>query len=202
VAYSTLVAQDGEGLNYIYYRVNFSIYRHLLKHFAYKRYLIVRNPYNRFLSLFADKYRKQPQRILDKLHTWEKVHTCLFPYLGISPGDADDTIARAFMNMQISDFLAILPKVINEDEHFMPQMASRQLKLSNQISINLKINGSYRLEDQQDELSRLTGIDFGVQKNKSNSTNYKNVLTNEDLEILNNLYKQDFGLGKYEIITQ
>jgi hypothetical protein len=69
VGYSTLQSQSQSDLKYIHYLINFTIYRHLVKYFKYKRYLIVRNPYNRFLSLFSDKYRKQPQRILEKLHT-------------------------------------------------------------------------------------------------------------------------------------
>jgi hypothetical protein len=115
VGYSTLQSQAKSDLKYIHYLINFTIYKHLVKHFRYKRYLIIRNPYDRFLSLFSDKYRKQPLRIHEKLHTWENVHTSLFPHLNIKQDDSDEIIVSKFLEMTISDFIKLLPLVVNKD---------------------------------------------------------------------------------------
>ena len=201
VGYSSLLSQEGSGLNYLHYIIDFPIIKHLTKHFNYKRYVIVRNPYYRFLSLFSDKYRKQPQRILDGLHSWENVHICLFPHLNIKQSDSDKTIASKFFEMSISDFIKLIPLVISEDEHFMPQTATKQFRLFDRFPINLRINGFFRIEDQQVELTKLTGIDFGVKKNTSNSKQLKNKLSEKDLILLNKLYKNDFLLGNYKIVS-
>jgi hypothetical protein len=184
VGYSSLLSQEGSGLNYLHYIIDFPIIKHLTKHFNYKRYVIVRNPYYRFLSLFSDKYRKQPQRILDGLHSWENVHICLFPHLNIKQSDSDKTIASKFFEMSISDFIKLIPLVISNDEHFMPQTATKQFRLFDRFPINLRINGFFRIEDQQAELTKLTGIDFGVKKNTSNSKQLKNKLSEKDLILL------------------
>jgi hypothetical protein len=155
VGYSSLLSQEGSGLNYLHYIIDFPIIKHLTKHFNYKRYVIVRNPYYRFLSLFSDKYRKQPQRILDGLHSWENVHICLFPHLNIKQSDSDKTIASKFFEMSISDFIKLIPLVISNDEHFMPQTATKQFRLFDRFPINLRINGFFRIEDQQAELKKI-----------------------------------------------
>lgn len=201
VGYSSLLSQEGSGLNYLHYIIDFPIIKHLTKHFNYKRYVIVRNPYNRFLSLFSDKYRKQPQRIIDGLHSWENVHTCLFPYLNIKPTDPDKIIASKFLDMTISEFIKLLPLVINADQHFMPQTATKQFRLFDIFLVSIRINGFFRIEDQLLELSRLTGIDFGIKKNTSNSKQLKDKLSQKDLILLNKLYKNDFLLGNYTIMS-
>ena len=201
VGYSTLLSQEQSGLKYLHYIINFSIFKYLIKYFSYKRYVIVRNPYNRFLSLFSDKYRKQPQRIIDGLHSWENVHTCLFPYLNIKPGDPDKIIASKFLDMTISEFIKLLPLVINADQHFMPQTATKQFRLFGIFLLSIRINGFFRIEDQLLELSGLTGIDFGIKKNTSNSKQFKDKLSQKDLILLNKLYKNDFLLGNYTIMS-
>lgn len=199
VGYSTLLSQDQHILNYLHYIISFPIFKHLIKKFNYKRYLIIRNPYDRFLSLFSDKFRKQPKRILDGLHTWENVHICLFPYLNIKHGESDASIASKFLDMKISEFLKLLPLVLHKDEHFMSQSTTKQFRLFNRFPINLRMDGYFRLEDQQQEIAKLTGIDFGIKKNISNSNKLKNNLTEDDLLILNRIYEKDFLLGNYTV---
>jgi hypothetical protein len=103
--------------------------------------------------------------------------------------------------MTISDFLKILPLVINEDEHFMPQRTTKQWKWFNKYPISLRIDGYFRLEDQQEYVTHLTGIDFGVKKNTGNSKKLKDSLTNMDFLILNTVYKKDFVLGNYTMLS-
>ena len=202
VGYTSLLSQEESGLNYLHYIIDFPIFKNLIKHFLYKRYVIVRNPYYRFLSLFSDKFRKQPQRILNGLHNWENIHRCLFPYLKINPADQDKTIACKFLDMTISDLIKLIPLVINDDQHFMPQTVTNQFRLFNIFPVNIRINGFFRIEDQLVELSGLTGIDFGIKKNTSNSKQLKNKLSQKDLLVLNKLYKNDFLLGNYTMVSK
>jgi hypothetical protein len=83
----------------------------------------------------------------------------------------------------------------------MPQKTTKQWKLFNKFPISVRIDGYFRLEDQQEEVTHLTGIDFGIKKNTSNSKKLKDSLTKEDFLILNKVYKKDFILGNYSMLS-
>ncbi|WP_053971348.1 sulfotransferase family 2 domain-containing protein [Mangrovimonas sp. ST2L15] len=200
VAYSTLQNQSGGELKYLSYKLNYPVFRHILKHYSYNKYLLVRNPYDRFLSLFSDKFRKQPERILGGLHTWENVHTCMFPYLGLSNTDSDEMIADKFLTMQLSELISFLPKGILLDEHFMSQKSTIQISAFNKIPIAVPMKKILRLEDQKEDFSKLTGINLGIKRNTSNSKEYKGELSKEDLVVLNRIYKEDFEQGNYQML--
>lgn len=201
VGYSTLMSQVNEDFLHLHYTMNFAIYKHLTKYHNFKRYMLVRHPYSRFASLFQDKFRKQPQRILEGLHRWEQVHVCLFPYVGVTKLDADATIAQAFMDMSTSAFLSYLPKVMTQDDHFMPQISSFQCKAFGSLSLPIKIHRFFRLEDEFDTLNNLADLNVRAVKNTSNSKATKQTLTSKDFEILNTLYQDDFKLGGYDMQT-
>lgn len=201
VGYSTLRSQakPENNLRYLHYKIDWNIYKHLIKHSNYKRYMIVRHPYNRFLSLFNDKFRKQPQRILDNLHTWENVHQCLYPFLNIDANNLDTDIAEKFLAMSIADFLKILPKVVHLDEHFMPQHTSSTYYFLNRFPLKMRVDRCFRMENDLDELSGLTGLNFGKVSNSSDSKKLKSSLYSEDLVVLNKIYATDFKLGNYQM---
>ena len=104
--------------------------------------------------------------------------------------------------MTISDLIKLIPLVINDDQHFMPQTVTNQFRLFNIFPVNIRINGFFRIEDQLVELSGLTGIDFGIKKNTSNSKQLKDKLSQKDLLVLNKLYKNDFLLGNYTMVSK
>lgn len=198
VAYSTLQNQSGGDLKYLSYKLTYPIFRHILKYYSYDKYLLVRNPYDRFLSLFSDKFRKQPERILSGLHKWENIHTCMFPYIGLSNSDSDDVIANKFLTMQLSDLISLLPELVHLDEHFMPQKKTVQYDAFSRVPITIPMKKIFKLEDQKENFSHFTGVNFDIRRNTSNSNRFKGKLTTEDLLVINRIYKEDFKLGNYQ----
>ena len=63
------------------------------------------------------------------------------PILNIKPADPDKTIALKFLDMTISEFIKLLPLVINADQHFMPQTATKQFRLFDIFPVSIRING-------------------------------------------------------------
>ena len=192
VGYSTFLSQKNSGLRYLHVLINFPVFKHLIKYFYFKRILVIRHPYNRFISLFSDKYRKQPLRIIEGLHTWENTHKCLYKHLGITHEMTDKEIASKFLALKISDLIALLPKIIEEDAHFWPQSYSTNFSL-----FNLKIPVKYVFQIERDaaRIRDLTNIDLSVVKNKSDSDKFE--LSLNDKEKLSKIYKSDFKLGGY-----
>lgn len=197
VGYSTLYSQQSNGFKYLHYKIEWVIYKHLIKHFHYKKFMIIRHPYRRYLSLFNDKFRKQPKRILEKLHKWENVHLCMFPYLGLNVEDSDEEIAARFLKMSREEFLTILPKVIDKDEHFQTQTTTKTYRLLKFINIPFKINKYFRIEDELGLLKEKIGVDFSIVKNKSGNTYQTEQLSRKEKVELDRIYAKDFPLGNY-----
>ena len=121
----------------------------------------------------------------------------MYPHLQITANDSNEEIASKFLEMQPSDFLNILPLVIQKDLHFSPQTHSFTFSFFNRIPIKLRIDGFFRMEDQLDELAALTGLNFEITANPSNSKKTETLLSTADKLILDHIYKYDFPLGGY-----
>ena len=192
VGYSTFLSQKNLGLRYLHVFINLPVFKHLIKYLHFERILVMRHPYNRFISLFSDKYRKQPLRVMKGLHTWENAHKCLYKHLEINDGMTDKEIASKFLTLEISTLIALLPEIIEEDAHFWPQSYLRNFSLFN---IKMPINYVFQIERDAARIRDLTNVDLGVIKNKSDSDKFE--LSLNDKEKLSKIYKSDFELGGY-----
>jgi len=176
------------------------LFRHLVKHFQYKRYLIVRNPYNRISSLFSDKYRKLPKLILDGRFEWESAHKVLYPFLNVDNHRSDTEIAETFMKLELSDFINLLPSIIFKDHHFIPQNMARGLRIYGNNYLYLPVHNVFSLENDIASIQQRMHLDFSIKKNTSNSGKYMDLLSRKEIMIVNKLYKCDFPLGKYNVL--
>lgn len=197
VAYSTLMSAQNSDLKYLHHEIDFTIFKHLIKHFYFQRYQLTRHPYDRFLSLFKDKYRMEPKKIQNPDFKWQPIHYLLLPYLGLNKSATDTNIARAFLNMDINDFVQLLPKIYLLDGHIAPQKHASALKISDARYISLRVDKYFKIESDKDEISQFTGIDFNQKRNVTNSSNLFNEFNSSSLSILQKLYKEDFNLGNY-----
>lgn len=199
VAQTTLRKEGGANFLFLRYNVDFKIFKHFVKHYHFKRYQIIRNPYHRFSSLFSDKFRKQPYKINESGFKWQPVHYIVLPFLGLSQDDPNAQIAEAFLKMSIDDFVEILPKIYLKEGHMSPQKLTSTLKLTNKIYLPLRINGFYKIEEHQKQITEITSIDFKIKRNVTNSEKLQSELTTKAIQVINNLYKDDFILGHYKM---
>lgn len=199
VGYSTLCSKSRNGLKQIHYIMDWQVYKHLIRLYDFKTYFLVRHPYKRFFSLFYDKFRKQPQRILNNEHKWENVHFCLFSKLGIKKENSDEQIANRFFEMQPSELVSFLPDIYQCDAHFFSQKKTNTYYFLDNYSLPLRVNGYFRMEDQMEDFEKVTGLNMGIFNNESRSNEQSQSLSSQDKLILNSLYKDDFLLGNYKM---
>ncbi len=199
VAYSTLRNQSCNDLTYIHYRITLPVLKHIIKHYKYKRYLIVRHPIKRTISLFSDKFRKQPKRILEGLHNWENCHKVIFPLLNIHLNETDANISEKISKLSLHRFILLLPKIINSDDHYFPQSDARSFYFFKKLKIKIPIHKIFRIEDESKKIQIITGINLNKKLNTSESNKFLSQLNENDKIIINKLYKKDFKLSNYKI---
>lgn len=195
--YTSFCSQNS--LNPLYFRLSLRLFiRKLLFHPKTPSYFFVRNPYDRCLSLFTDKYRNQPARIHAAGFQWQQCHTVLYPHLGIDPNWPDDKIAQAFLNMDLNHFIEILPKIQDLDDHFFPQSKNLLIWYKNVcLPIKWPLTKIFRIEKDLALAHELTGIDFSIKKNKTSHQHHNQILKSPQYKILNHLYAKDFHLFDY-----
>lgn len=201
VAFSTLMfeVERGAELKYLHKTVDFNVYRHLIKYFHFNSYQLIRNPYDRFLSLFSDKFRNQPKIYEDRNFKWQPVHKLVMPYLNLKTSDSNEKKAVAFLDMSIDNFCEILPEIYLKDGHLSPQKYSASLRILNFRYVPIRMSKYYKIENHKGKISDVIGIDFSKKRNVSNSEDLNKEFTAEAIQIINQLYADDFELGAYDI---
>lgn len=179
-------------------RPTFKIYlKHLLKDRSLKTFFVVRSPYERTISCFMDKFRKQPARVKEPGFQWQACHKLIYPYCGISEGDSDKVKADRFLQFSFDDFLEILPDIYTFDGHYQPQWWSNNVRIFNRKIFSWTGCTIIKMEDK-DALCQIQDIDFSVRANFTNHLNRGFELTERNRKIIQNLYEKDFFIGGYD----
>ena len=64
----------------------------------------------------------------------------------------------------------------------------------------MRVDNYYKLEDQKDEISKITEVNFkSKQNNVTKSINLLEGINSKSTAILSKLYKKDFTLGNYKM---
>lgn len=154
----------------------------------YNHALLVRNPYTRLASFFADKLRKSVQSNLDK---WQQCQKIFFPFVGASPEDPPQRLRDALLAISVERFVDLLPSL--RDEHLKPQSALLNVK-ERQIDCRTRV---FRMETDVDQLWRLLEVPCPPHLNKTLAQPDLLTLGRERLNIVNDLYREDFLLFGY-----
>lgn len=95
----------------------------LLKQNDTQVHFTVRDPYQKAISLYKDKFQFTPLNAdLTKPVKWEKPQRIFFPTMGLSTKrDSDQKIQETLMNTSFDEFVQLLKKCYWRDEHTQPQ---------------------------------------------------------------------------------
>ena len=189
---------EEQDLKYLNHKIDFRIYKHFLKHINFKKYQLIRHPYNRFVSLFKDKFRVQPNKFQDEYCNWQPIHYLIMPYLGLDKNATNNHISETFLNLNINDFVLLLPKIYLLEGHLTPQKHTSSLKIINSFYLPIRIDKFLKIEENQEGISKITGVDFNIKRNVTNSSDLLTGLNSKSYVILNSIYKRDFTLGNYD----
>lgn len=165
-----------------------------------RHFMVCRNPYDRVESMFRDKFRKV---IMKDNYELQDVHFKIRDKLNLNSVE----LRPYLLNVNFEQFvLDILPKVINVDLHFRPQIHSKRFYYyeRNRIIRKLGIYRSFsnvviiKLENDMELLSSLIGINVHTKVNTSSKHNGEIYWNDKMLEKVNSLYREDFKFFAYD----
>jgi len=158
-----------------------------------RRYLLVRDPYERLVSFHADKLREA----LDKgeTGTWQHCQRILFPGLGLSGSEGAAVIAERLRGVTFGEFVALLPRVFRKDPHLWPQSWSRAFRVRG-VALPGRVDRVLQIETDVDVLVRLLGLDVSIRVNATEHASAERSFTAASYEVANDIYRDDFaGFG-------
>ncbi len=167
------------------------------------KYLIVRNPYERLVSFYCDKFLSEP--LLEGKRDLQVCQTKFLPYMNIQEGSDFATILTAFTRTSFEQFIDMIAKVISQDDHLLPQSAffldsARPIKhMIRQIVFPFNDFRILKMEHDRDVLSEDLGIDIRVVRNNTKRKSYQSYFSAPLYEKVNRLYEDDFILFGYDM---
>jgi hypothetical protein len=170
--------------------------RALIKDRPQKVLMVMRSPYDRAISCFMDKFRKQPTRIDEPNFEWQSCHRLMFPYAGITSGARSQLIADQFLAWTFDEFIEALSFEYRHDAHFHPQSWTRAIHVFGRTLFYWPGCEIVRLENSE-ELGQIPDIDWSVRSNATGHLTPDFELEEKHKAVIRTLYRSDFRLGGY-----
>ena len=166
----------------------------------------VRDPYQKAISLYKDKFQYTPRNAdLTKPVKWEKPQRIFFSEMGLSTKHhSDQKIKETLINTSFDEFIELLDKCYWLDEHTQPQhwiLNHPRYLFFKKLGVTLDQLSIYRM-DQAKELNAFaesTGFDNSKHANSTAEITTPKELSVKSLKILNTIYKKDFTDYAYEM---
>lgn len=158
-------------------------------------YLLVRNPYKRVESFFKEKLRKRVIQATATPPYHLKLHQEIFyPYLGLTPGDPVEKIQHVLLSLSFEQYIKILPEVFHKDAHLHPQKWIFRQWVKRVIPVYFTFDKIVPIdqEDGKKFLKEVLLIDLKIRINPSSDFNDEVRWTRELLDIVNDVYEEDF----------
>ncbi|MFW6043739.1 MAG: sulfotransferase family 2 domain-containing protein, partial [Marinilabiliaceae bacterium] len=149
-------------------------------------YVVGRDPYNRLESFYRDKLNK----CLSPGKKWGGAQRIFFRPLGLTFLSSNKKKYEALNQLTFEKFIRLLPRAYMKNRHLHPQVKIfRNLKNVH----TLKLESREDLQFMKDEL----GIDTSIRENKTDKAGFDLKWTREMLDVVNELYGEDFEFFGY-----
>jgi hypothetical protein len=196
VMYSTLYSQPNlvPLADYIARR---RIFSNKISRGKLKSYLLVRNPYDRLVSFYTNKFKDDHLNRINK--NWQHCQLIFFPYLNLSPEDDDTVIAERLTMTSFEEFTLLLPEVYDLDLHLHPQSWLVHRKWRGILTLKVPFDTIFKMESDLERLETELGLDIGILDNPTRHATYQDHFTRRSLATANELYLLDFDLFGYRM---
>lgn len=158
--------------------------------------LFVRNPYDRLVSTWADKFRARPLEAGDSsTFKWQKVQWVFLDHMGVDRSASDATIRETLLNVSFEQFVRWLPAVYRRDAHLHPQHWAQWLRPYGKLPIlPVRIDRIIQIETMNAaEIEEVYGLPVGrVRRNSTAHPPAADLFTDELRMIARRLYEEDF----------
>lgn len=162
-------------------------------------YFMVRDPYQKAISFYKDKFQKIPRQAdLSKPFKWEKPQRVFFPLLGLcTKKNSPQEIKQRLMDTSFDEYVEMLAKCHHLDEHIQPQhwiLDNPSYKFLKTLSVNKHQITILKMDSTEDmsKFAEATGFDFSQRANSTDNIAAPTTISNDSLTILNHIYRQDF----------
>lgn len=166
--------------------------RNNIKYYANKNiYLIVRNPYNRFLSFYNEKFIVPYNNTHIQVENNIKNNEQLCQKLIYKYHNKEDIFN---MNFKLSDLIECIKKGYKdyEKDNIVESHFAKQINTLKYIKTNNKINIiKFEDDDFNEKIKNIIGISF-PHENNNKSNKIKHNLTKESKDFIYDYYKEDF----------
>ncbi len=163
----------------------------------FKSYLLVRNPYDRLVSFFINKFKDDHLNRINK--NWQHCQLIFFPYLNLSPNDDETIIADRLTSTSFEEFALLLPEVYALDLHLHPQSWMVYRKWKGFLPLKIPFDDILKMESDLGRLAIELGLDISIFDNPTRHAGYQDYFTRRSLEAANKLYTRDFELFGYQM---
>ncbi len=162
--------------------------------FKKKKYFLVRNPYDRLVSFYENKFKRNPTELLagDSSKDWQYCQKIFFHKLGISSKHTLEEKCKIFTNTSFENFIEMLPDLYMTDLHLIPQY--KILKL---FFWRVKYDRLIKIEDMDEEFMKSIEVDIMVRVNKTVRTKWQDYYSVSTKSRVKDLYNRDFEIFKY-----
>lgn len=183
-------------------RSNFNQLPDVLSNKLIRKYFLVRNPYERILSCYFDKFVTQPSLPTFSLQNCQRI---LLPYLNIKGKNNKEEIIERLKNISFIEFISKLKFVINKDRHYLPQYS---LKLDLPLNMDGELDELVlyslnpivlKMEYDLNFLKKHLQLNIFINENKTNHLSFDKYFTQYLYNEINNLYEKDFIYFEYEM---
>lgn len=155
---------------------------------GYRFYMIVRNPQDRVLSFFKNKFRTTKNLDQSSLHLF-------YPYL---KGSTKEEKRR---KANLNNFIQILPMVYRKDGHLFPQYLNKGFYIKNLgLFIPFKNVEVYKMETDLLVVENELNISF-IRKNQTKGVDAGG-LNNLSISIVETLYQKDYEQFNYSRVFE
>ena len=154
-----------------------------------RRYLLVRDPYDRLVSFHADKLRAAVPK--GEAASWQHCQQILFPHLGLSGREEPAAIAERLRAVSFEAFVALLPRVFRADPHLWPQSWSRSFRVRG-VKLPARVDRVLKIEEDVEALTRELGLDVSIRDNATEHDPAERYFDAPTYQVANQVYRDDF----------
>lgn len=161
-----------------------------------RRYFLVRNPYDRLVSFYADKFQTEPAA--HRLASWQDCQRIFFPALGLCAEDPPEAVAQRLRALPFDRFTGLLPHLFRLDRHLWPQYWGLRFRIRG-LSIPAPFDRILKIEQDRDVLAGDLGIDLTVRANVTAHDRADHYFSAASYAVVNDIYRQDFERFGYPL---
>lgn len=162
--------------------------------------LLARNPYDRVVSFFCDKFGSHPKAHAEPGFCWQECQRVFWPYMALDAGASCASVAESMLGTCFQEFVSMLGRYFRDtgldsvEPHLAPQYLSLQWVLrAGRFRIGVPFAPRlYRVVRIEDENALRAIHDPADRQNATSHGAYREYLDPGTFAVVNELYREDF----------